>query len=197
MTPPDRCTVRYTDWRQGKNLASCPPKSVSRLLCKDTHICTAASFRAETIPFSVWFDHVTEATVTEILNSTALPDQSAEINELGFERLMSCGHLRSRHVPEVLILLTSLTSRLPDQKIKGLYARSKIMRCFLCHSYLKITVLWSFKKMRCSVCHLTARASTWLSVSFPKICKSVGVFEWSTRATSCSMIGPSSRSAVT
>ena len=63
--------------------------------------------------------------------------------------------------------------------------------------YLKITVLCPLSSTRCSPCHLTARASTWLSVSRPSAVKSSTVLLWSTRATSCSMIGPSSRSAVT
>ena len=65
------------------------------------------------------------------------------------------------------------------------------------NAHLKITVLWPFSSTRCSLCHLTARASTWLSVSRPIAVRSSTVLLWSARATSCSMIGPSSRSAVT
>ena len=63
--------------------------------------------------------------------------------------------------------------------------------------YLKMTVLWPLSSTRCSLCHLTALASTWLSVSRPIAVRSSTVLLWSARATSCSMIGPSSRSAVT
>lgn len=68
---------------------------------------------------------------------------------------------------------------------------------FMAGLYLKITVLWPLSSTRCSLCHLTARASTWLSVSRPIAVRSSTVLLWSARATSCSMIGPSSRSAVT
>ena len=61
----------------------------------------------------------------------------------------------------------------------------------------KTTVLWPLRMTRRSLCHLTARASTWLSVSRPRAVRSSTVSVWSARATSCSMIGPSSRSAVT
>ena len=64
-------------------------------------------------------------------------------------------------------------------------------------SYLKMTVLWPFRSTRCSLRHFTARASTRLSVSRPMAVRSSTVLLWSTRATSCSMMGPSSRSAVT
>ena len=63
--------------------------------------------------------------------------------------------------------------------------------------YLKTTVRCPLSSTRCSLCHLTARASTWLSVSRPRAVRSSTVSVWSARATSCSMIGPSSRSAVT
>ncbi len=50
-------------------------------------------------------------------------------------------------------------------------------------------------RMRCSACHLTARASTRASTSRPAATKSSEVMLWVTRSMSCSMIGPSSRSA--
>ena len=59
------------------------------------------------------------------------------------------------------------------------------------------TVLWPFSMMRCSACHLTARASTTFSTSPPRAVRVSTVMVWSTRSTSCSMIGPSSSSAVT
>ena len=61
----------------------------------------------------------------------------------------------------------------------------------------KTTVFGPFISTRCSTCQRTARARTTLSTSRPTAVKSSGVRLWSTRATSCSMIGPSSRSAVT
>lgn len=63
--------------------------------------------------------------------------------------------------------------------------------------YLNTTVRWPLSRMRCSTCRRTARASTCDSVSLPSRTSSLGVIAWSTRATSCSMIGPSSRSSVT
>lgn len=59
------------------------------------------------------------------------------------------------------------------------------------------TVLWPFSMMRCSACHLTARASTTFSTSPPRAVRVSTVMVWSTRSTSCSMMGPSSSSAVT
>ncbi len=59
------------------------------------------------------------------------------------------------------------------------------------------TVLWPFISTRRSTCQRTARASTRHSMSRPTAVKPSADSEWSTRCTSCSMIGPSSRSAVT
>src|SRR5471030_2829546 len=64
-------------------------------------------------------------------------------------------------------------------------------------NYLKTTVLSPFCKMRCSTNHLTARASTTHSTSRPMADSVSASIAWSTRSTSCSMIGPSSRSPVT
>ncbi len=61
----------------------------------------------------------------------------------------------------------------------------------------KTTVRCPLSRMRCSTWRRTARASTSDSVSLPRRTSSRGVIAWSTRATSCSMIGPSSRSLVT
>ena len=63
--------------------------------------------------------------------------------------------------------------------------------------HLKITVRRPWSRTRCSACQRTARASATRSASRPMAARSSGLSEWSTRATSCSMIGPSSRSAVT
>ena len=62
---------------------------------------------------------------------------------------------------------------------------------------LKTTVRSPLSSTRDSQCHRTARASTRDSTSSPARTRSSGVIRWSTRTTSCSMIGPSSRSAVT
>ncbi len=59
------------------------------------------------------------------------------------------------------------------------------------------TVRWPLSRIRCSTCSRTARASTRDSMSLPMRIRAAGVIAWSTCATSCSMIGPSSRSAVT
>ena len=59
------------------------------------------------------------------------------------------------------------------------------------------TVLWPLVSTRCSTCQRTARASTTHSTSRPTAVRSSADSEWFTRSTSCSMIGPSSRSAVT
>ncbi len=39
-------------------------------------------------------------------------------------------------------------------------------------------VRWPLRSTRCSLCHLTARASTWLSVSRPRVVKSSTVQLW-------------------
>lgn len=61
----------------------------------------------------------------------------------------------------------------------------------------KTTVRSPLSRTRCSACHRTARARARHSTSRPTATSSSGLWVWSTRATSCSMIGPSSRSAVT
>ncbi len=61
----------------------------------------------------------------------------------------------------------------------------------------KTTVQLPLASTRLSLCHCTARARTRASTSRPMVTSSSGVWEWSTRTTSCSMIGPSSRSGVT
>ena len=61
----------------------------------------------------------------------------------------------------------------------------------------KTTVRCSLSRTRCSRCSFTARASTRDSISRPVATKSSGVSAWLTRSVSCSMMGPSSRSAVT
>ena len=66
-----------------------------------------------------------------------------------------------------------------------------------CPGQRNTTVLWPFSMMRCSACHLTARASTTFSTSPPRAVRVSTVMVWSTRSTSCSMMGPSSSSAVT
>ena len=63
--------------------------------------------------------------------------------------------------------------------------------------YLKMTVRRPCSRMRCSACQRTARASATRSVSRPSATSWAGAALCSTRATSCSMIGPSSSSAVT
>lgn len=63
--------------------------------------------------------------------------------------------------------------------------------------YAKITVRRPLSRMRRSACHFTARASAWHSTSRPMATNWSGVTSCPTRSTSCSMIGPSSRSAVT
>ena len=61
----------------------------------------------------------------------------------------------------------------------------------------KTTVLRSLSSTRRSECHLTARASATASASRPTVERARGSRVWSIRMTSCSMIGPSSRSGVT
>lgn len=61
----------------------------------------------------------------------------------------------------------------------------------------KTTVQRPLTSTRLSLCHRTARASTWASTSRPSATSSSGACEWLTRTTSCSMMGPSSRSGVT
>ena len=64
-------------------------------------------------------------------------------------------------------------------------------------AYPNTTVLWPLSMTRDSTCIFTARASTRASMSRPAATKSSAVMAWVTRSVSCSMIGPSSRSAVT
>ncbi len=61
----------------------------------------------------------------------------------------------------------------------------------------KTTVRVPLRSTRWSRCQPTARASAMHSRSRPTSTSRSGVAAWSTRATSCSMIGPSSSSAVT
>ena len=63
--------------------------------------------------------------------------------------------------------------------------------------YLKIIVRLPSIMMRCWQCQNTARDSTTRSIFLPIRASRSGVSCCSTRCTSCSMIGPSSRSAVT
>ena len=63
--------------------------------------------------------------------------------------------------------------------------------------YLKITVLCPLSNTRRSACHTTARASTELSTSRPMAVSCATSMAWSARTVPCSMMGPSSRSAVT
>ena len=71
------------------------------------------------------------------------------------------------------------------------------------HALAKLTkgdvigVRGPFGNTRCETWNFTARASTRLSMSRPIATKSATDEAWSTRSTSCSMIGPSSRSLVT
>ena len=60
------------------------------------------------------------------------------------------------------------------------------------------TMVWlPLRITRSSLCHVTARESTARSTSAPRRCRSATVSACVTRTTSCSMIGPSSRSSVT
>ena len=61
----------------------------------------------------------------------------------------------------------------------------------------KTIVLLPWTRMRSSTCQATARASTARSVWRPIRRRSSTVSRWSTRCTSCSMIGPASSSLVT
>ena len=63
--------------------------------------------------------------------------------------------------------------------------------------YLKMTVRRPCSRTRCSACQRTARASATRSASRPMAARWAGEASCSTRATSCSMTGPSSSSAVT
>ena len=58
-------------------------------------------------------------------------------------------------------------------------------------------VLWADTRTRWSRCHCTARDSTTFSTSRPFAIRSSIWSRCETRATSCSMIGPSSRTSVT
>ena len=64
-------------------------------------------------------------------------------------------------------------------------------------SQLKTTVRWPLSSTRDSECQRTARESTCASTSRPAATSWSWVCPWSTRITPCSMIGPSSSSAVT
>ena len=61
----------------------------------------------------------------------------------------------------------------------------------------KTTVLVPFMRTRCSAWKRTAWARTRRSTSWPRATMSAVESAWLTRVTSCSMMGPSSRSAVT
>jgi hypothetical protein len=61
----------------------------------------------------------------------------------------------------------------------------------------KMTVVLPSRTMRSSQCQRTARDSTARSTSAPRRTRSAVACRWSTRTTSCSMIGPWSRSWVT
>ena len=61
----------------------------------------------------------------------------------------------------------------------------------------KTTVRCPLSSTRCSVCQRTACASTRRSTSCPLACSTDTESSCPARVTSCSMIGPSSRSAVT
>ena len=61
----------------------------------------------------------------------------------------------------------------------------------------KTTVRCPLSSTRCSVCQRTACARTRRSTSCPLACSTDTESSWPARVTSCSMIGPSSRSAVT
>ena len=61
----------------------------------------------------------------------------------------------------------------------------------------KTTVRSPWSRTRCSTCQRTARASATHSTSRPTRASSSTLWAWSTRATSCSMIGPSSSCSVT
>jgi hypothetical protein len=61
----------------------------------------------------------------------------------------------------------------------------------------KTTVLWPLSSTRRSQCQRTARESASASASWPTVASARGSKVWSMRMTSCSMMGPSSRSAVT
>lgn len=60
----------------------------------------------------------------------------------------------------------------------------------------RMTVDRPYTMTRSSACQRTARAKTRRSTSWPRRCSSTADSAWVTRVTSCSMIGPSSRSAV-
>ena len=64
-------------------------------------------------------------------------------------------------------------------------------------THAKTTVFCPFAKMRRSDFHLTALARTRASMSAPILTRSFAVCVWLTFSTACSIIGPSSRSAVT
>ncbi len=61
----------------------------------------------------------------------------------------------------------------------------------------KTTVRLPLRRTRDWECQRTARESTWASTSRPAETSWSWSYPWSTRSTSCSMIGPSSRSGVT
>ena len=61
----------------------------------------------------------------------------------------------------------------------------------------KMTVLSPLRRTRRWACQFTARDNATDSRSLPIAVSCSGLWVWSTRETSCSMIGPSSRSAVT
>jgi hypothetical protein len=87
----------------------------------------------------------------------------------------------------------------PRHQHPGPHGRSPTRQakaCFLL-GYLKTMVRLPFRRTRRSTCHWTARASARHSASRPAMASWSASWVWSTRMTSCSMIGPSSRSGVT
>ena len=93
-------------------------------------------------------------------------------------------HLDGGHDPAYL------RRRLPARERGGIHQGAAAAQA-------KTTVRWPLSSTRCSACHRTAWASTRRSTSCPLARREATVSSWVARVTSCSMIGPSSRSAVT
>ena len=79
---------------------------------------------------------------------------------------------------------------------RGVRAAQAAVTRTACHQ-AKTMVWLPLRITRSSLCHCTARDSTVRSTSAPRRWRSATVSAWVTRTTSCSMIGPSSRSSVT
>ena len=102
---------------------------------------------------------------------------------------------RLRHDRETRELERQQQRQEPDDSARRIFKRSDPARCFR-FLHENTIVLRPETITRCSRWARTARVSTRRSMSLPIRFRSSGRFIWLMRSTSCSMIGPSSSSAV-